>query len=446
MKILIIGGGTIGFITAEYFMREGHDVTVVEQNKAIVKTLQGRLDVNVFEGRATDVHTLEAADIAHCELFLALTDNDEANIISCTLAKFAGVPQKIARLNQRMDSAMTDMKAMESLGVDEIIATEDTLVHEMSKLIEYPGCADIKHFMDHQYMVSMLSFGKSSHHYGKKLSEVPLPETVLPLAYTQVGDIKPYDDTITVNEFLYVYYCLPTGLMPKLHAAIFPESRPIRKAMIYGGGYKSLTTGVDLAHAMEKRGVKDITLVMEDEKTAEMMSTLTSFPVLIGDPSKPYFAKQEQFYSYDAFIALSSNFERDLFSCCIAFAENVPLTIALVRYPEHVSFMSTIPVTSFLNPGLLTANKIMRFHKADTIISRNVLLYNKLECVEFLVRKGSPIEGKLLNALPFKKSKIIVLKRGTEFLTVLPERTLSMDDRVLLFLFDEDKEALKKVL
>lgn len=446
MKLLIAGGGSVGFITAEYFMREGHDVTIIEQNDVQIKDIHNKLDVTAIHGRATDASCFDEANAHEMDLFLALTDDDEANIISCTLAKYAGVPYRIARLSEKFHLAKENVTALKDLGIDEIIDTEESIIHEIGKLIEYPGAADIKHFMNGDYVVAAFSFSRDSQHYGKTLSEVTFSFPVVAIGYTKVGPFQAYNEDVVINEFLYVYYACETKHLSELHKTLLPESKEIKRVMIFGTGYKSDSTSCRLGEYLQKQGVEKITQVIENEELAERISKKCQFPVIVGDPSKPHFSKTEDLHNQDMFIALSNQFEKNLFSCSLAYQEHVPYTISLVRYPEHVNFVSTIPLTEFLNPAMVTANKVMKHHKVDTIVSRTILNYQQLETIEFIISEKTRLANKRIGELDFKESKILALRRGKLFIQVDDDTELHIGDQVLLAVLEKEKNILREII
>ena len=446
MHILIAGGGSSGFITAEYFMREGHDVTVIERSPGIVRMLQDRLDINVVQGLVTDVEILKTAGIAETKLFLAMTESDETNIIACGLAKQFEVPLKIARINQRYFLTKETEHFLKILGVDEVVDGEQALVSEVEKLVQFPGATDIKQFMDQEFTVGIFSFSRNSEFYGQPLKSIAMKCPVIPMGYSKVGRFQPYDENVMINEFVYVYYACETKYLSELHKSLFPHVKPIKRAMISGGGYKSSETNIGLATMLKNQGVNDITLVVEGKEEAERINALGNFPVVMGDPSSPFFDKAENLTEQDLFVGLSNNFDKNLFACSVAYHHRVPYTISLVRYPEHANFISTIPLTAFLNPALIVANKIMKYHKLETIVSRVVLNYEQLECIEFVIDAESKLMNKKIKELPLERSQVLAVRRGTHFMELSDEIRLQSKDRILLMIVEQEKDVVKSLL
>lgn len=446
MKILIVGGGSIGYITAEYFMNGGHDVTVVESDMARVKLIQHQLDVNVVVGRGTDFKILKDADIDNTKLFLALTDEDEVNIIACVFAKSAGVPMKLARLNETIHLPKESIQALREVGVDEIVDTEQSLIHEIAKITMMPGTTDVKHFMDREFVVAVFSFSRTSPFYGKKLKDIKIPVPFVPIGFKKINGFQAYDEETIINEYVYIYVGCEEKYLKKLHKAFLPESKPVKHVMIFGSGYKNRDTNIALAKLLGEKGIKDIKLVLDNKQEAGALSADTDFPVFFGDPSNPLFAKREQIENEDMFIAISDNFEKNLFSCAMAYNENVPYTISLVRHPEHVNFVSAVPLTAFMNPAMVTANKIMKYGLIEDVVSRNIINYNQIECLEFVVREKSRLIDKKLSDLPIKISRVIAIRRDQEFLEINNTTVLKERDHVLVYLINKEIEKIKKMV
>ncbi|MBI2560734.1 MAG: NAD-binding protein, partial [Planctomycetes bacterium] len=98
MKILIVGAGAVGLNLARQLSNEAHDISIVEQDPALVRKVSDKLDALIVSGNATSKSTLEEAGIQDVEMVLAVTDSDETNIIVCLLAHMYGVKTKIARV------------------------------------------------------------------------------------------------------------------------------------------------------------------------------------------------------------------------------------------------------------------------------------------------------------------------------------------------------------
>lgn len=445
MNIFIVGGGSVGALTAEYFCKEGHDITIIEHDARRVKALQDQFDVRVVEGKGTDAALLNDSGLKEAQLFLALTDHDETNIIACTLAKFAGVPRRIARISDAQFMGQDRILSLRDLGVDEVVNTSDSLTQEILQFVEFPGMADIKYFLDRKIAVVKFGFGKNSSHYGKALGDIRLPGTTQTLGCAQVGGFRPFDPAATVNEFLYGYFACEAAQLGELHRNLAAGTQAINRVMIYGGGYKTRFMGGDLGLALKARGVSTVELIEEQEEEAKVLSARYPFKVLLDAPSTPHFARTGNLEGLDLFIGISPNFEKSLYACAVAHRQGAPFTLALVRYPEHTAFVSAIPLTTFLNPAIVTANKILKYHQADTIISRSILEYTQSECMEVLVTQSGRLAGMTLGDIKFGASRCLGILRDQQLLEPTNTLMLQVRDRALFMIDNSDAEHFRSL-
>lgn len=448
MKIMIIGGGSVGAIVAEFFSDEGHDVVVVEEKTENVQYLQNNLDVSVVEGNGTDANSLITGGIQDTQLFIALTDIDEINIIACSLAKHFGVAKKIARLNQNFLNISNSGSILKDLGIDEVLKPEDGLVDSICRLVEYPGLMDLQYFMEHNYVIAGFSFNSSSPFYGKSLSEIKLSSPAVILGYSQSSDFQPYNPDVLVNEFLCVYFGCETRYLPAIYRSLLPEHKPINNLMLYGAGFKSKLTSVAIAQRMAELG-KHTTIVLDNKKDIKTISSSTETPIMVADPLKFGFARAVDIKNQDYFVAMGDTFENNFFASSIAYNEKVPYITSLVRLPEHVNLISSLPITSFINPATVLANKVMKYHNLDHVVTRTILRYHQVECVEIVLDAEHPLIDSLAkegSEYGLKRSKVIAVWRNHQLINVEPDTKFTEDDRILLLLDYSEKKLLKNII
>ena len=99
MKIIIVGGGRLGYAIARQLLLENHDITVIEPDSRRAEFISTSLDVIVLEGRAT-IELLTEAGAANADLLIAATMSDETNLISCAVGRKLGARHTIARVRE----------------------------------------------------------------------------------------------------------------------------------------------------------------------------------------------------------------------------------------------------------------------------------------------------------------------------------------------------------
>ena len=123
MKIILVGGGKVGTALARQLSEEGHNVTVVDTNKARVEHLTESYDVLGIVGNGSSITTLSEAGIEDADVFIAVTGSDELNLLCCMFAKKAGHCHGIARVRNPSYSHELDF-IKKQIGISAIINPE----------------------------------------------------------------------------------------------------------------------------------------------------------------------------------------------------------------------------------------------------------------------------------------------------------------------------------
>jgi trk system potassium uptake protein TrkA len=128
--------------------REGHDIALIERSAEKVGQLSTKLNALVVEGIGASVEALEKVEIQDADIFIAVTDVDEVNLVACTLANEYGVPTIISRI-RNIEYAGDEWKAnVEKLGIDLLINPQTVVAEELVKVITYPVASSVAEFAD----------------------------------------------------------------------------------------------------------------------------------------------------------------------------------------------------------------------------------------------------------------------------------------------------------
>ena len=138
MKIVIIGGGMVGFTIAGQLTNEGHDITVVDRNQSVAAQISDSLDCMALAGNGASLEVMRSAGVPNCDLLIACTAQDELNMLCCVFAKKLGCRSAIARV-RTPEYADQMYYFKEELGMSITINPELNAAREMFKLMEIPG-------------------------------------------------------------------------------------------------------------------------------------------------------------------------------------------------------------------------------------------------------------------------------------------------------------------
>jgi trk system potassium uptake protein TrkA len=138
MYVVIMGGGKMGLSLASLLVSDGHDVTLIENDRGLCNIASSELDAMIICGNGTNGKVLEEANIEDADVFVAATGNDEVNLLSCILVNEYKIPKIIARV-----SDITHSHAFKDVGIDSVVSPELTTASYVEKLIIRPKIADL---------------------------------------------------------------------------------------------------------------------------------------------------------------------------------------------------------------------------------------------------------------------------------------------------------------
>ena len=142
MKIIIVGCGKVGVTLAERLNAEGHDITLIDKDAAMLRTVADRIDVMGVEGNGVSFQVLAEAGIKQTDLLIATSGSDEQNMLCCLMAHKAGNCHTIARI--RNPEYVKEIQFIrEELNLSMVINPEREAAIEVSRLIKYPSAIKI---------------------------------------------------------------------------------------------------------------------------------------------------------------------------------------------------------------------------------------------------------------------------------------------------------------
>ena len=139
MYVIIVGAGRVGLNLAQSLIKEGLNVTIIEEDYTISEEVAEQLDTMVIHGDATSVQILEDADISDAQVFVAATGDDKVNLLSVVLSQnYPNIKKVIARVND-LDHEI----AFKNVGVDITVSPESTVASYLERIITRPKVADL---------------------------------------------------------------------------------------------------------------------------------------------------------------------------------------------------------------------------------------------------------------------------------------------------------------
>ena len=146
MRILTLGGGTVGTWIADLLCRNRHSVTVVDIDPIHTRRINDELDVRAITGSASQSSVLFQAGVMSADLCLAVTGDDEVNLVGASMAKAMGARRSIARVYAPVFRDLSTFDYQRHFGIDRLLSLEHLSATELARNIRNPGECDCREF------------------------------------------------------------------------------------------------------------------------------------------------------------------------------------------------------------------------------------------------------------------------------------------------------------
>lgn len=300
MKIIILGAGQVGSSVAESLVNEANDITVVDTNQERLLVLQDRLDLRTVTGNASHPSVLVNAGAHDADMILAVTEQDETNLVACKLAaSLFNTPTKIARIRSTEYLKHPEIFSDENFSVDYAISPEQILTEYIEKLIEFPEALQVLDFaMGKVSMVAVRAL-QGGALVGQQLQElrkhIPNIETRVVAIFRKDRPIIPEGHTVIQIDDE-VFFIAATDHIRQVMRELRSMDRPVKHVMIAGGGKIGRRLGSQLENNYQIR-VIERNLKTCESLAAELHNTL----VLHGEATDETLLESENIEEMDMF-------------------------------------------------------------------------------------------------------------------------------------------------
>ncbi len=170
MRIIVVGGGKVGSALCRSLVEENHDVILIEEKESVMKQAIKRHDIVGIIGNGANFKVLEQADVATCDIFVALTEKDEVNMISAVLAKKMGAKETIVRV-RNPEYSNPYFREKNFLGFSMVVNPEMLTARHIANTVDFPNSLSVEHFANGRVMLMEFKINQ-----GNKLSHMALSQ------------------------------------------------------------------------------------------------------------------------------------------------------------------------------------------------------------------------------------------------------------------------------
>ena len=436
MKIVIVGIGKVGFAIAAQMAEEKHDIVLVDSNPAVLERAEGSLDVMCVEGNGASVSVLLHAGVRDADLVIAVSENDEANLICCLMAKKLGAKHTVARV--RNPEYFRDASILRrEVGLSMIINPEYASAQEISRILRVPAAFSVESFARGLVELIGLQVGESDGLAGRTLLEYNRqnPNDML-LCAAKRGDevIIPNGSFIPqIGDRVYAVGTPQETL--RLLLGMGRSVAPMRRVSILGGGRISLY----LAWALESTGAHLTIVEQDEEKCLALAEKLPKASIIHGDGTDHELLESENILDCDAFVSLTGRDEENLLMALTAQRSGVKKVLAKMSRPNYMDIASETGIDAIISPKDITANYISSYVRSiansqgSAVEGLHRLLGGAVEAVEFTATEATHFLDIPLRDLHFRQELLVaVIVHENKVLIPRGSSVIRAGDRVIV--------------
>ncbi len=391
MYIIIAGAGIVGLHIAAVLAEGKHEVTVVEPSDEVVEGIRSHLDVKTITGNATTPRILREAEVDRADLVIAVTNNDETNMLICFLAKELGAAMTVARVRNpeysgyfvtaaKSPSAARKIIRPKTLGVDLLINPEVAVADEIENVLCGLSPAPITDFADGQVQIGEFRVEQKSL-VNKPLNKVKFPGPCVVSAIVRAGKtfIPTSEEILQSDDHIYVLASRDS--MDRLSEMLAHPQPPVRSVVVFGGS----RVGYIVAERLEKQGISVMVIEQDLNRGQEIAAELKKAVVIQGDATDRDFLIEQGVSSADAFVSTTESDELNILCALLAKNLGVPRSLIVLSKPGYIPLAEAIGVDIAVSPLLLTASRIAHFVLHGGAISATFIGGEEIQAIEFTV-------------------------------------------------------------
>ena len=454
MNVIIVGAGKVGSYLTSKLSDEGHNILVIEKNKEVLERLLASNDVMGILGDGRDIEVLDEANVKECDAFIAMTFNDDVNLISSMIAKKMGAKSTIVRL--RDPRYIKDDEFMrKTMGVDRLVNPEYSAAKEIQRTLKYTYAVNVENFLDSKVILIELEIDDDSNLAHKSLMELNA-EGFLGNTIIVIGE---KDDQVVIpngNHILEpgekIYVAGPKEDIDKFYKRQVDDKKTIKNVLIVGGGSIALY----LSELLIKRNFNVTVLENNKQRAVDFSERLPECEVINADGSDPEILDEVRIENYDAVVALTGIDEENILISLLAKKRGIDKIIAKVNRTQLLKITGILDVDTTITPKKSASFFVSRLlrskenSRGESISNLFRLSDDRVEAIDFTVIENSKVTGKKLKDLKLKSNTLIVgissESLGGKIEVANGDSTIELGDRVMVITKHKDFKEIDDIL
>jgi trk system potassium uptake protein TrkA len=448
MNIVILGAGEIGAFIANELSKEEHNVILIDKDIKTLEKIAQTSDVATLYGYGSRWKLLDQLIETEPDLFIAMTGDDETNLVSCSIAKNLGYPKTVARVKEIGFLARSRLDFSRLFYVDHFIGAEVLAANDILKSIINPQDLAVENFAHGAIQMRTIVIPDIFDKKDLFLKDLKLSEEIIIALIKREEDneekiifphgndiIKAHDEITIISDSQYI---------DQVNNFFNLDKQSVKSVTIVGG----TAVGLRLAHILELRNIS-VKLVEQDEKRCEELADLLTKSTIINeDGTNIKFLETENIQNQSAFIACTNEDESNFLLASIAQHMGCKKVISLISNTSFIPVLKYNNIKFAISERVNILNKITSFLYEEKVISRASLYDGKAKILEIKVSEDSELIGipfvDLANKLP-KNMLIAAIENKGRVMIGKGNRIISYNDTIIVICSSEIVNDIKKL-
>ena len=445
MKIVIVGAGKLGVNVAKALLGGDHSVTIIDSEDSVLQKIISQMDVMTINGNAKEIKLLKQLHIDSYDFLIAVTGDDEANLVIASFAKKLGCSKVVARIRDPEHMQQINF-IKEALDIDHLVNPDQGITVEIYKYLAEKYTLSNGIFSSGKVSLVEFSVHRMPKLIGKSMKDITkiLPD-MLVVAISRNGKvIIPHGkEVIEPEDFVYVIG--EKGPILALNSKVHERGKytDLQKVMIIGGG----KTGFYLAEMLSEFGAAVKIIESKKERCHYLSAHLEDVMILHGDATDLTLLEEENLDMMDAVVTATGFDEDNLLLALTAKQHGVDDVIAKVSRTSYAEIISRMGIDMALNPLDITTSNILHFIQGSKKILSSQLIEGQAELMEIIATPHMNILDTPISELDLHDGIIIAaIHRGSEVIIPNGDTEIHEDDRIILLSLLRDRVITESLL
>ncbi len=453
MNIIICGAGRVGFTIAKLLSEQGHSITVIDQSSEDIQKINDSLDVKAIVGKATYPSILEKANATETDMIIAVTRNDEINMLICQIAfSIFNIPKKIARIRSQdyLNPKFTSVYSKENLPIDVIISPEIEIAKSIQRKLEAPGALDSVPFADNKIRLLEILIKENCQLINIKLNDLTkkfpnLEANVVGIIRNEKFFIPKKTDAVIKDDKIYVL--INSKQTEETLEAFGHKEKISKKILIIGGGNIGFNLAKNIEETLESIRVK---IVEKNKERAEYLANELNNAIIInGNGLDEEVLAEANLDESETILALTNDDEDNLMVSVLVekFAKDQnktdeKRTMALINKPNYSLLQSSLKIDDLIDPRLNTVSSILKHVHKGTIENAYTISNGEYEVIDAeIIETSELINKELKNSNLPEEIRIGAILRDEKVIIPRSNFIFQKEDRVV-FLAKRDSISI----